>query len=265
MTAPAVVAGALALALVVLPGSPRQRLTAGTGPIRRVSRRAATGSVGCMAVAVVLLVPAAPLLAGAMLTGTVALRCRRNRRFRGDAAQRRVLEAALDVLVGELRVGAEPLAAISGAAADTAGTAVSAGLATVAARARLGADVATGLRTIVGPSTLAPYWERLAVCWQLATRHGLAVATLMRAAQRDVAGRQRFSAQVSAALAGTRATAAILAGLPLLGLLLGQLIGAAPIPFLLGDGGGGRVLLAGVTLVCAGMLWSDRIVGRVLG
>ena len=63
------------------------------------------------------------------------------------------------------------------------------------------------------------------MCWQLASDHGLAIATLMRAAQRDIAERQRFSAKVTSGMAGARATAAILAGLPVLGVLLGQLIG----------------------------------------
>ena len=104
----------------------------------------------------------------------------------------------------------------------------------VAARARLGADVAAGLRAAARSSALPAHWDRLAVCWQLASDHGLAIATLMRAAQRDIAERQRFSARVSSSMAGARATAAILAGLPVLGVLLGQLIGARPLSFLLG-------------------------------
>ncbi|KDO98426.1 type II secretion system F family protein, partial [Mycobacterium avium] len=94
--------------------------------------------------------------------------------------------------------------------------------------------------------------------------HGLGIATLMRAAQRDIAERQRFSARVSSSLAGARATAAILAALPVLGVLLGQLIGARPLDFLLGGQVGGWLLLVGATLACAGLLWADRIVDRVM-
>jgi len=56
-----------------------------------------------------------------------------------------------------------------------------------------------------------------------------------------------------------RTTAAVLAGLPVLGIGLGQLIGADPLHFLLSDGPGGWLLAAGVTLACCGLLWSDRI------
>jgi tight adherence protein B len=108
------------------------------------------------------------------------------------------------------------------------------------------------------------HWQRLAVSWDLAQTHGIAIATLMRTAQRDIVERERFSARVNAGLAGARTTAAILAGLPLLGVGLGQLIGAHPLGFLLSGGAGGWLLAAGVTLVCCGLLWSDPITDRVL-
>jgi tight adherence protein B len=94
--------------------------------------------------------------------------------------------------------------------------------------------------------------------------HGLAIATLMRTAHRDIVERERFSARVTAGMAGARTTAAVLAGLPLLGIGLGQLIGADPLRFLLSGGLGGWLLMIGVTLACAGLLWSDRITAGVL-
>ena len=141
--------------------------------------------------------------------------------------------------------------------------AVAGSLRAVAARAGLGADVTAGLRDAARSSALPAQWDRLAVCWQLASEHGLAIATLMRAAQRDITERQRFSARVSSSMAGARATAAILAALPVLGVLLGQLIGARPLSFLLGGHAGGWLLVVGSTLACAGLLWSDRITDRL--
>jgi tight adherence protein B len=132
----------------------------------------------------------------------------------------------------------------------------------VAARARLGADVTAGLRGVAETSALPAQWDRLAVCWQLASQHGLAMSTLMRAAQRDIVERQRFSGQVTSAMAGARATAAILAGLPVLSVVLGQLIGADPVAFLLAGHAGGWLLVVGMTLICSGLLWSDRITDR---
>jgi tight adherence protein B len=175
----------------------------------------------------------------------------------------RTLETALDVLVGELRAGSHPVRAFCVAADETVG-AVADSLRSVAARARLGADVSAGLAAAARSSALPAHWDRLAQCWQLASDHGLGIATLMRAAQRDIAERQRFSAQVSSSMAGARATAAILAGLPMLGMLLGQLIGARPLGFLLGGHAGGWLLVVGSTLACGGLLWSDRIADPVV-
>lgn len=224
----------LSLALVVLPGSPRCRLTPDdTG--RRVllvgARRVAWG-VGCVAVGVAALLPLPTVVAVAVLGATLGLRYRRRRRYLRRSREGQALEAALELVVGELRAGAHPVRAFSIAADETGGP-VAVALRAVAARARLGADVTAGLLAAARSSALPAYWERLAVCWQLGSDHGLAIASLMRAAQRDVAERQRFSARVSAGMAGARASAAILAILPLLGVLLGQLIGARPLSFLL--------------------------------
>lgn len=253
----------LSLALVVLPGSPRCRLTPDdTG--RRVllvgARRVAWG-VGCVAVGVAALLPLPTVVAVAVLGATLGLRYRRRRRYLRRSREGQALEAALELVVGELRAGAHPVRAFSIAADETGGP-VAVALRAVAARARLGADVTAVLLAAARSSALPAYWERLAVCWQLGSDHGLAIASLMRAAQRDVAERQRFSARVSAGMAGARASAAILAILPLLGVLLGQLIGARPLSFLLTGRVGGWLLVVGLTLACAGLLWSDRITDR---
>jgi tight adherence protein B len=160
-------------------------------------------------------------------------------------------------------VGAHPVAAFSVAADEVDGV-VAASLMAVAARGRLGADVAAGLQSAARMSSLPMHWERLAVCWHLAQDHGLAIATLMQTAQRDIAERERFSARVDAGMTGARTTAAVLAGLPMLGIGLGELIGAKPVHFLVSGGTGGWLLIIGVTLACAGLLWSDRITAQVL-
>jgi len=251
----------LALALLVLPSSPRRRL-ASVGRGRSIGVRGVGGCAGCIAAAAVLVLPLTTILAAAVLGATATVRYRRRRRGRRSTEEGHALETALDVLVGELRVGAHPVRAFEVAADETDG-AVAVCLRGVAARARLGADVTAGLRASARSSALSARWERLAVYWQLASQHGLAIATLMRAAQCDIAERQRFSARVTSGMAGARATAAILAGLPVLGVALGQLIGARPLRFLLGGHAGGWLLVAGVTLACGGLLWSDRITDRV--
>ncbi|BBZ72311.1 type II secretion system F family protein [Mycobacterium paraseoulense] len=261
------VAGALLLAaaLVVLPATPRRRLA--PAPPNRRRPFAGPRGAGCLAAAAVaaaaMVLPLTTVLAGAVVGTTASLRHRRRHRTRRAAREGRALEGALDVLVGELRVGSHPVRAFGVAAGETGG-AVAESLRAVAARARLGADVAAGLRAAAQSSTLPAQWDRLASCWQLASDHGLAIATLMRAAQRDVAQRQRFSARVRSNMAGARATAAILAALPALGVLLGQLIGARPLAFLLDGRAGGWLLVAGSTLACGGLLWADRITDRLV-
>lgn len=174
-----------------------------------------------------------------------------------------MLAAALETLAGELRVGAHPVRAFASAAAESDGS-IGSALRAVAARAGLGADVGAGLRGLAGSTSVPAQWDRLAVCWQLAADHGLAMAALIRTAQRDIVERQRFAARVEAGLAGARATAAILAGLPLLGVFLGELIGAHPVRFLFGGGAGGWLLVAGTALICAGLAWADRITDRLM-
>lgn len=254
----------LSLALLALPSSPRRRVATPA----RVRRRPAAGLAGVAAgalVAAAALLPPTTAVAGAVVGAAVSLRHRRRRRVRRAMEEGRALETALDVLVGELRAGSHPVRAFDVAAAETGVTtgAVAVSLRAVAARARLGADVTAGLRAAARSSALPAQWDRLAVCWELASDQGLAIATLMRAAQRDIAERQRFSARVLSSLAGARATATILAGLPVLGVLLGQLIGARPLAFLLGGHAGGWLLVVGSTLACVGLLWSDRITDRL--
>jgi tight adherence protein B len=251
-------ATALAAAVQVLPSSPRRRLTR---TAHKTLPPQVVLTVACPLAAGVVLLPLTTVLAIIVVVATMSLRFRRRRRSERGIHESRSMETAIDVLSGELQIGAHPATAFAVAAEETAGP-VGASCRAVAARARLGADVAAGLRGVAETSALAPQWERLAVCWQLATDHGLAMSPLMRAAQRDIAERQRFSGQVRSAMAGARATATILAALPVLSVLMGQLIGARPLPFLLGGGLGGWLLVVGLTLICGGLLWADRITDR---
>lgn len=252
-------AGALSAAALVLPASPRPRLI--RADRKTLPPQALPLILACSLAAGAVLLPLTTVLAIVVVVATMSVRQRRRLRSERGMHESRSLETAIDVLVGELRVGAHPATAFAVAAEETAGP-VGASCRAVAARARLGADVAAGLRGVAENSALASQWERLAVCWQLAADHGLAMSALMRAAQRDIAERQRFSGQVRSAMAGARATATILAALPMLSVVMGQLIGARPLPFLLGGGLGGWLLVIGLTLICAGLLWADHITDR---
>lgn len=254
---------ALALAVLLVPADARWRARALLSVARRRKALPAPAAAAAACVAVSLISTPMVAVALGMLFGTLLVRRRIAARRRRRTEEGASLQGVLDVLVGELRIGAHPVAAIDAAAQEADGP-TAASLGAVAARAVLGADVAEGLRT-EGESSASPgHWNRLAVCWQLAQTHGLAIATLMQAAQRDITERERFRGRVEAGMAGARATAAILACLPLLGVLLGHAIGAEPLTLLMSGGFGGWLLVAGTLFVCCGLMWSDRITSRVL-
>lgn len=254
---------ALAAALLLWPATPRRAaaLRRSDVPVRRRVR--AVPVVVAVGVVLSWLVPLTVALAAAVVAGTVAIRHRRRAARQQRQQESAALQAALDVLVGELRTGVHPVNAFATAADEVSGP-VQRSMSAVAARARLGADVAVGLDDAAAASRLPIHWERLAACWHLAHAYGLSIATLMHTAQRDIVERERFSAHVEAAMAGPRATAAVLAGLPVAGIALGQLIGARPLAFLCGAGMGGWLLMIGVLLACTGLMWSDRITERAL-
>lgn len=254
---PTVTAAAL-LAAALLMTPPRRRRFATSKSLRWIARIAVWPAICLGAIATLMASPTVAVAAG-LVAGVVGRRRRRRMRGRRQYSEGQAMAAALEVLVGELRIGAHPVHAFTVAAVESAGD-VGASLRAVAMRAQLGADVAAGLRSAARGSSVPAYWDRLAVCWQLAAEHGLPMSTLMHTAHRDIVGRQRFADRVHAGLAGARATAAILAGLPFLGVALGEVIGARPVQFLLG---GGWLLVAGVGLVSVGATWSDHIIDRL--
>ncbi len=249
----------LAVAVIVAPAPPINRLAkSGRRTGGRRATPAAVAAIGASALS------ATPSMVLVCVIAAIALTSRVRRRGRQQARRQEgeAMAAALDVLVGELKVGAHPVSAFEVAGAEVGGP-VGRSLGAVATRAQLGADVAAGIRAVAVSSAVPGHWSRLAVFWRLAAEHGLALSVLMRAAHGDIVERQRFADRTHAALAGARATAMILASLPALGVLLGQLVGADPVGFLLGGGAGGALLVVGVTLICVGIVWADRIVDRL--
>lgn len=197
------------------------------------------------------------------------------RRVRAARAQRRVdaagaeLAEALTDLVGSLRAGAHPAAAGAAVEASVGGdggrTEVGDVFAAVESTARLGGDVPGQLaRLAADDGPLAGELTRLAGAWALAERHGVALAELLDAVRHDVDARVRFGRRVRAQLAGARATTTVLTALPVLGMVLGQGVGAQPWRVLTVTTGGQVLLVIGVALACAGMAWSDRITARAV-
>ncbi|HEV2779022.1 MAG TPA: type II secretion system F family protein, partial [Actinophytocola sp.] len=135
----------------------------------------------------------------------------------------------------------------------------------IAAAARLDGDVAHALATsrAATPAT-AQVLGQLSRAWILVQRHGVPLADVLDAVRGDLEARVRFARQVLARMAGPRASATVLALLPVVGLALGEAMGARPLHVLTGTATGQLLLVVGVTLACAGVAWSARLTDRVV-
>lgn len=242
-------AGAAAALLVRAPA----RLTGGLQRWRAL----AVGSAGAVAASASAWVAGRPrLLVLGLIAGAVAVvvarlwsRARRDREARERRA--RVVELC-EALQAELSVGQPPLAALTRAASDWP---------VVEPAVRMGAaggDVPVALReaaTRPGAGDL----RILAAAWQVAHRtgHGLAdavarVATELRAAEQT----RRV---VLGELASARATARLVAALPLLAWVIGGGAGGDPWSFLLGHPIGLACLAGGLAFGLAGWAWIEAI------
>lgn len=195
----------------------------------------------------------------AMLLGLRVAGAYRTHRLSGD--QLASLAAALRVVVAELRAGGHPAAAADGAAEDAAPE-IADMLRKMAATVRLGGTVPDAVRDTSGP--LAGAWGRVARAWTLAERHGLALADLLDSVRRDLDHRTTVHRDVASRMAGPRATAGVLAVLPVLGLALGEASGAGAVAVLREHPLGQVLLVTGVGLLGAGLLWTARITGTAV-
>ena len=103
----------------------------------------------------------------------------------------------------------------------------------------------------------------VAACWSVAEGRGAGLAAALdRLVEADRAA-EDVRVQLEAHLAAPRATARMLAALPLLGLMLGASLGGDPVGWLLGSPFGFACLVAGLLLIALGLLWTARIAARV--
>jgi tight adherence protein B len=197
-------------------------------------------------------------IAGLLVAMTVRRRRAAVRRADAAAATAAELAAAVSRMADELAAGAHPAAALAGTVGD--GPLARDVLGPAAAASRLGDDVPHALRCGADrrPEVRADV-DRLASAWALADRHGVPLAELLAGTQSDLRWRAQFAAKVRAELAGPRATALVLTALPLLGLGLGQLVGADPLGVLRSGLLGQFLLVVGVALGAAGVAWSEMI------
>ncbi|MFE4408335.1 type II secretion system F family protein [Streptomyces sp. NPDC093064] len=198
-----------------------------------------------------------PVVAGAvgvpLLRRTrLARAARRRQERRADA-----VIALCGALAGEVRAGRQPGEALLCAARDSGG--LGDAQAAVLAAARFGGDVPAALAAAARQPG-AEGLRGLAACWRVAVDQGAGLAAGLDRLEGALRVERDQRADLRAQLSGARATAVMLAGLPVLGLLLGTAMGADPLRVLLHTGAGLGCLVIGGVLEGAGLWWALRIV-----
>ncbi|WP_262847754.1 type II secretion system F family protein [Mumia quercus] len=227
---------------------------AGTPGGRAQTRTALTGSLAAMVI-VTLAWSGVSLVAMLVAAGVVGVVVRlRGRARRRAQARRRHSEVAgaCEALASELTTGTAASLAIERVAVEYAV------LAPVASHARLGGDVVTALNA-AATHPGAEGLRDLAAAWSVSTRSGASQVVVLDRVAESLRARDDLLREVDAALGSPRATARLLAVLPLLGLGLGVALGGDPLGFLLGGGLGSWCLAVGAGLAVAGVLWVERL------
>lgn len=194
------------------------------------------------------LVGASVLLGARLVWRRVAARRER------EATALCVLEAC-ELLAAELAAGRPPGAALDLAARQWGP------LRPVAEAFALGSHVPTALR---GAAT-APGADGLrlvAAAWEVAEGSGQGLARTVDRVARGIAARRRSRRVVESELASARATARLVALLPVVALAMGSGAGGDPWSFLVSAPVGIACLVGGVALVVAGLLWIEVLAER---
>jgi tight adherence protein B len=224
------------------------------GTAARVPWTTAGGAGLAVAVATVFLTagPALGLAAGAVAAtaATVAADLRGHRAANHLEAERL---GAVALLTEELTAGGRPATALAAAAA------VAPRLDRTLRRAAAAAAGGDGAADVLCAD---PATRTVGVAWRVSEHTGAPLADVLRRVTADLTAAADQRRAVTVALAGPRASAALLAGLPVLGLALGSAMGARPLGFLTGPDAGRVVCAVGVGLDMLGVLWIRRILDR---
>ncbi|MFE3461300.1 type II secretion system F family protein [Nocardiopsis aegyptia] len=104
----------------------------------------------------------------------------------------------------------------------------------------------------------------LAVCWEVAADTGARLADVVDTLAEGLTEQEEQRAEATARTAGPRTTAAVLSGLPLVGLLMSSGLGGSPLVFLFTTPLGWACLVLGVALDVLGAWWTLRMVRSAL-
>lgn len=123
----------------------------------------------------------------------------------------------------------------------------------------LGGHLADALRQVAGGDRVL---ASVAAAWALADDVGAPLADVLEQLAASLRDEADADAEIAASLAAPRATARLLAVLPVAGVGLGQLIGAGPLHVLVGTSLGRLSGIGGLALALGGHLWTRRLVAR---
>ncbi len=189
--------------------------------------------------------------------GGVAVLVGRSRGARAAERRRAQVVEVCEALAGELRAGQPQVAGLARCAE------VWPAFEPVVAAGRLGADVPTALRRLAALPG-AEGLRELASAWQVSERSGAGLAAALTRVAATARAREATRSVVAGELASARATARLVALLPVASLAMSAGIGGDPWQFLLATPVGVGCLGAGAACAFAGLLWIDRIAETVL-
>ena len=195
--------------------------------------------------------PAGPIVGAVCVPAAIALDDRRRSRQASRRRTGEVVDGCL-ALAGELGAGAPPHHALSVVAGDWPGL-----FALASRQALVGGDPATALRE----SARQPGAEALravAAAWEVSERTGARLSTVLAAVADSLRAEAAVRKEADAQLASVRATARLMAVLPVLTLALFSAGDGAAVGFLIGTPHGVLCLLLAAVFIAMGLLWVDR-------
>lgn len=204
------------------------------------------------------------------LLAAAALAVVRTVRHRSVVREETAAIEGMGILVAELRAGRTAPDALVTAAQHCGDVTVGEQLGRLGRSLRLGDPLQASTLDSRAPPDVSSSDQRAGTDWLSALRAGLrlshqtgcALAEVLAAVELDISKRVDQAAEMRSASSGHRATAFLLAGLPILGLAMGSGIGAEPVRILTSTPIGHVLLLLGVALELLGLGWSARLMRR---